>query len=290
MPGDIKQRSKALVGPRGVQTVRSLGRFRWLAKVRAIHRQGARIRDDPRSRLRYVLFDPEFDNFTYELDNADALVETLARLLGRSQAELAGYLAETASDPALTTELGRRLRWRLDMKTRPPLGRRYSWYVLARALKPSLIVESGTQDGLGALALLRALRRNAAEGHPGKLLSVDTLATAGWLVPASERADWRLVIGSADEVLARTLGETPVGLFIEDTGAPDDVVRREIEAVLASVAPGAVFVAGNTSSTMQAVSREHGLDVVEHRDRARNHFFQDALTTFVGPIADERAT
>jgi hypothetical protein len=55
---------------------------------------------------------------------------------------------------------------------------------------------------------------------------VDILATAGWLVPEIERSAWELVIGSADDVLERSLkGERErerVGLFIEDTARRRD--------------------------------------------------------------------
>jgi hypothetical protein len=284
MGSRLKDGAKRLVGDRGVQTVRSLGRFRWIAKVNAVHTQGARIRDNPSVLLRYVLLDPEFDNFTYELDNPEELLQTLSAVIGRPMTELAAYLGETSSDEALTLDLRRRLRWRIDMKSQPPLGRRYSWYVLARALKPELIVEAGVQDGLGSLALLRALRRNREEGHPGRLLSADLLVTAGWLVPKTERSDWTLEIGSADAVLERGLTNGSVGLFIEDTGAPEHVVRRELDTILAHAGRGAVLVAGNTSGILQAVCKERAIPFVEHHDRAKNHFFRDALTTFAGPI------
>jgi hypothetical protein len=176
-----------------------------------------RFRDAPLMLTKYVLLDPEFDNFTYKLDNAPELARTLSALLWKPQDELARYLAEPDCDPAMTTELRKHLRWRLDVKHQPPLGRRYALYALARALKPALIVESGTQDGLGAIALLRALELNASEGDPGRLLSVDTLTTAGWMVPDDRRHSWMLEYGSADEVLARVLPGNQLGLMIEDT-------------------------------------------------------------------------
>jgi hypothetical protein len=89
-------------------------------------------------------------------------------------------------------------------------------------MKPRLVVESGVQDGLGSLAILRALARNHEDGHPGRLLSVDILATAGWLVPEIERSAWELVIGSADDVLEHSLKGERVGLFIEDTARRRD--------------------------------------------------------------------
>ncbi|WP_445151318.1 class I SAM-dependent methyltransferase [Baekduia sp. Peel2402] len=277
----VKSLIKRLVGDRGVQVVRSLGRFRYGAKIMGVKRAGWRFRDAPWMLTKYVLFDPEFDNFTYELANVDELVATLAPITGVDETALRGYYEEIRTDPALTDELARRLRWRLDVKTRPPLGRRYSWYMLARALKPQLIVESGTQDGLGALALLRALERNADEGRPGELLSVDLLATAGWMVPPEHRARWTLRNGSVDEVLAAELpARPPVGLMIEDTGAPAAVVAAEFATVAAHASDNLVLVACPTAHHLDAFCAQRGLDAVVHHDRAHDHFFQGSATTF----------
>lgn len=280
MSSRVKGRIKRIVGDRGVQVARGLGRFRYLAKVKGVRRAGARFRDTPWRLTKYVLSDPEFDNFTYELDNADELVATLAALTGVGEAELRGYYEEARTDPALTTELARRLRWRIDVKTRPPLGRRYAWYVLARALKPELVVESGTQDGLGALALLRALDRNAADGRPGRLLSIDLLSTAGWMVPDAHRARWTLRLGSVDEVLAAELPGRRVGLMIEDTGAPEEVVLRGLATATAHAADDLVLVACPGAHHLEAFCAARGIAAVVHRDRARDHFFQGAATTF----------
>lgn len=279
----VKSLIKQLVGDRGVQAARSMGRFRYVAKAMGVRRAGVRFRDAPWLLTKYVLFDPEFDNFTYELANVDELVAALVPIAGGdvTERELRGYYEEARTDPALTGELARRLRWRLDVKTRPPLGRRYSWYMLARALRPELIVEAGTQDGLGALALLRALERNAAEGRPGELLSVDLRATAGWMVPERHRGRWTLRTGSADAVLADELpSRAPVGLMIEDTGAPAEVVAAELATVVAHAADGLVLIACPSAHHLVAFCAQHGIDAVVHHDRARDHFFQGSATTF----------
>jgi len=280
----LKSWLKHRVGTRGVRVARGLGRIRWFAKIGAVRTAQARFRDQPVAILKYVLLDPEFDNFTYEIENGDELVAKLAVILERPAEELAGYLREATTDPGLTTELRRHLRWRLDLKRRLPLGFRYSWYVIARALKPELIVEAGVMGGLSSLAMIRALAHNRADGHPGRLLSVDLLNTAGWLVPKQQRADWTLKVGSADEVLKRELPGHRVGMFIEDMTTAEDVVRRTLAAVLNHAADGAMLVTSNDRGVLEAVCRERGIPYAEHRDRARNHFYQGTTVCFAGPL------
>ena len=283
----MKAALRRRIGPRGREALRRLGRLRWRAKYNEARRNGARFRDTPWRLLKFILLDPEFDNFTFEVANEAELIQFLASITGVEEKELTRYLAETRTDPGLTTDLWRRLRWRLDYKRRPPLGRRATWYVLARALKPELAIETGVQDGLGSLAILRALARNAAEGRPGRLISIDTLPTAGWLVPAAERHAWELIIGSTDDVLPRVLGAHPVGLFLQDTGGDIELARRELEIMLPHRLPSTVFVSQTQRPVLAAISRERGMVYREFLHRSRKHVVASSTTGFASMAQPE---
>jgi len=262
------------------EVLRRTGRLRWRAKYLQVRNHGAVGRMRPWRWIRFVLFDPEFDNFTYELANEDELLEFLAETLGAEQSCLAQYLAETRADPGLTTELWRRLRWRLDYKRRPPLGRRTTWYLLTRILKPELVVETGVQDGLGSLAILRALARNAEEGRPGRLISIDILPTAGWLVPDSERSAWQLLIGSSDQVLPGVLGTGRLGLFLQDSGDDLELARHELELVRPHAIDRAVFVSQAQRPALEALCQKHNMLYSEFWHQPRDHIFSGTITGF----------
>ncbi len=218
------------------------------------------MRSDPWQMLRFVVAGAEFDNFSFELANEAELAAFLARILSCEEAEIWSYMREAKADPGLTTDLWRRLRWRLDYTRRPPLGRRLTWYVLARALTPKLVVETGVQDGLGSLALLRALDHNAREGFPGRLISFDTLPTAGWLVAPSERASWRLVTGSSVERMPDVLaGEASVELFFQDSGGDFELASGELRLVLAHASASAVYVSQAQRPALAAFADQQGL-------------------------------
>lgn len=265
---------------RAREILRRTGRLRWRAKYLQARHHGAVGRECPWRWLRFVLFDPEFDNFTYELANESELLDFLAETQGVERSRVAKYFAETRTDPQLTTELWRRLRWRLDYKRRPPLGRRATWYLLTRILQPELVVETGVQDGLGSLAVLRALAHNADEGRPGRLISVDILPTAGWLVPDRERSAWQLLIGSSDQVLSGVLGTGRLGLFLQDSGADLELARRELELVRANATGGAVFVSQAQRPALAAYCDEHGMSYSEFWHRPRDHIFSGTITGF----------
>ncbi|MEQ8660926.1 MAG: hypothetical protein RLW62_08920, partial [Gammaproteobacteria bacterium] len=129
----------------------------------------------------------ETTNFTYDLAplDYDYLAHTLAVVCAGDPASMAGYVREIRDDRALADyyrEARRRVpqAGRLDDQLR--LGRRVGWYAAVRALKPATVVEAGVDTGIGALALLAALKRNADEGCPARYVGIDISPTAGELI------------------------------------------------------------------------------------------------------------
>jgi len=266
----FKEQLKDLVGPAWRRRVHRLSRLRWATKLQIA--RGLQGGDRSlRRRAAYVLWDPETESFSYELADEGELVAGIAQALGADIDQLAGYARETHSDPELHDRLAHHLRWRFDVKHRPPLGHRLGWYVIARALKPAVIVETGIYDGLGSLALLRAIERNAAEGAPGELMAFDLSPDAGSLVRQAARGDWRPRVGSTRELLEPALEGRQVGLMIQDTPHDDENQRFEFGATLAHAAGRLVLVdgSGGWAKTLPALCAERGgsHDLIPARSR-----------------------
>ena len=258
--------------------LRRLSRLRWLQKARLAHAYGASLREHPLRVARYVLWDPEVGDFSYVLDNENEAIELLARAFDLDRAALAGYLAETHTDPELTSELAERTRRRPDMKRDIGFGLRVVWYALARALKPRLVVETGIKHGLGSLILLAALRRNAEEGTPGRLISFDLDPYSGWVVPERLRGDWQPVFASTFDVLDPTLEDLEVDLFICDTPPDEDIESFEVGVALRHAAARMVLVAGSGDRTaaLRRLSEEAGGEYHYFAERTRHAVYPGA--------------
>ena len=252
----MKAGLKRIAGPKWEFRIRQMRRLRWITKYRLMRSFNADV--GALRRLAYVLFDPELESFSFDLADEDAIVAALAVALGCPERELAGYADETRSDPELNERLTRRVRWRLDFKRHMPIGSRLAWYVTARALKPEAIVETGIYMGLGSLVLLRALERNAQEGHPGELMSFDANPLSGWLVRDELRGRWRRVIGLTSITLSAALTGRSVGMLLHDTAHTEETQRIEFEAALANAAPRLVLVDGSGGyvPTLEQLCRE----------------------------------
>ena len=273
----IKSRLKRL-SPAWQDRLRRFSRLRWLEKTRIVRSYGVSFRADPLLVVRYVLWDPEVGDFSYELDNEGELVSFLAHSLGLAPGVIAGYLAEIRAEPALTRELSARVRRRVDMKRRVGLGHRVAWYAVARALKPRLVVETGIKHGLGALVLLVALERNAREGSGGRLISFDPDPFSGWVVPDRLRHNWEPILESTFDALETALAGKEVDLFICDTPPDYETESFEMCTALRHAALEIVLIAANGDRTtvLPELAAERDGEYHYFAERPRRHIYPGA--------------
>lgn len=256
--------------------LRYLRRFRWIAKAREVRSVDAPLR----ANLRFVLSDPEYTNFTFELGNEDQLVGWVAAVSDSRKEVIDRLLAEARNDPVLAGRVQSATagRW-LWTKRSPPFGKRLAWYALARVLKPKLIIETGVHDGLGSMLLLRALERNSEDQASGRLVSFDINPRAGWL--AGRHPLWELRIQSSRAGLAAVLEQQgPVGIFIHDSLHTYEHERFEFELAASHLAPGGLLVTDNAHGThaLADVCQSRGLRYFEFHSVARDHFYPGEAT------------
>jgi hypothetical protein len=163
------------------------------------------------------------------------------------------------------------------------------WYATVRLLRPSLVVEAGVQEGLGTLVLLRALERNRLEGTPGRLISVDPLMNAGWLVPRRMRAEWRFVNEPSETGLEAVLSGERVDVLLSDSGGSYDRERSEYETAIRHASDRLVLIAGSgdQTSALPDVCAEHGLPYRYLQDQPARHFFRGSGTG-IGLVRPDR--
>lgn len=107
-------------------------------------------------------------------------------------------------------------------------------YVVCRAIKPDVVVETGAKDGISTTYILQALRGN----HKGKLYSIDlrdnTLEKlkieTGWLIPSYLRDRWTLIEGKSSEKLIPLLNElNKIDIFHHDSDHSYSNMKFEYE-------------------------------------------------------------
>src|SRR4051812_45088021 len=108
-----------MLGPDWQFRTHRAARLRWMTKYRAL--RDLRPEVSLRTKLAFVLLDPEIESYTFDLADESGVVAELARALGHSESEVSAYAEETRQDPELNARLARHVRWKFDIKRRLPL-------------------------------------------------------------------------------------------------------------------------------------------------------------------------
>lgn len=229
---------------------------------------------------RWLVTSREHHNYTYDLTrlSREHLAWFVSVVCDVPVKRVKYYLAEIEND----VELRRHIEQATAASARRGLAdrqvryaRRIGWYAIVRALRPAHIVETGVDKGLGTCVLASALLRNAADGDPGRVTSLDINPEAGYLArtqPWSEVVD--LVIG--DSIASIGALSTPVNLFLHDSDHSVGHERREFEAVESKLAPDAMLLTDNV--TVTNVLAEHaertGRRFLAYRETPARHWYQ----------------
>lgn len=264
------------------QTLRSrwssrTGRTRFRAKYRAL-RAYSGWRRNPLASARFLLLDPELNNFTYDIANLDELAGVVSDALGAKQHDIRPLLDEPRGREPFYGELKRRMQANPSSKNTPYFGRRLGWYAVARWLKPGLIVETGIQNGLGSTLLLEALAANVDEGHSGELLSIDVDPDTGWMVSERQQDRWTKVVGSSFDVLEEAIAGRLLSMFIHDSDHSPECERFEMDVAVAHRAERMALISDNShvTSVLRDICREMGTEFWLFSEHPRRHFYPGA--------------
>jgi predicted O-methyltransferase YrrM len=194
-----------------------------------------------------------------------AAVDRIGDLTGSMPAELqrfrhdlrAGDLAETLLERGADTAFTREL----------PQGALL--YLLVRALRPSVVVETGVGPGYSTAWILGAMEDN----RHGELTSLGPGPTAGrhagvhdvalgQFVPPTLRGRWTLALGNTEDRLREILaGFSEIDVFLYDNGPEAARARFELHAAWERLSPKGILLAHHTDSNpaWDAFCRTQGL-------------------------------
>jgi predicted O-methyltransferase YrrM len=202
--------------------------------------------------LSWLFGSREHHNYTYDLTmrNQEHLAWFLSFVTGAATSEIRQWLQEVERDDALRAVLAQGVanserRGLADKTVR--YGRRIGWYACVRALKPKHVVETGVDKGLGSCLIAAALRRNAEEGHVGRLSALDINPDAGYLIQGEYRDVVDLVIGDSLKTIPAL--SVPVDFFIHDSWHSPEHEAAEFMLVEEKLAETAVLLTDNAAET-----------------------------------------
>jgi predicted O-methyltransferase YrrM len=201
-----------------------------------------------RSVVLWVFTSREFANYSYALTpmNREQLAWFVSAITSASVAEVESYFAELEADGDLRTHIDAKLRAagrRREFDSQISYGRRLGWYAFARILRPEVIVETGTEKGLGSVVFAAALLRNGT----GRLVTIDIEASSGLIIdtPYSAVVDRR--VGDSVQVLRQFEGK--IDLFLHDSDHSREHEYAEFVAAEPWLSDRAVVLSDNSHGT-----------------------------------------
>lgn len=220
----------------------------------------------------------EYYNHTYHLTplNRRYLAEFTAVVAGRPWQEIEGYCRELEEDRTLHDKLVAATLAspdRHNSDTEPRYGRRIGWYALVRALKPKVIVETGVDRGLGTVVIAAALKRNAAEGSPGRVFATDIIADCGHLFLPEYRDVGEIVLGDSVETLKKF--SQPVDLFLHDSDHRPEYEWAEFLAIGHCLHPGSIVLSDNSQQSVMLAkfAEKTGRKFLYFQDQPDRHWW-----------------
>jgi predicted O-methyltransferase YrrM len=110
-------------------------------------------------------------------------------------------------------------------------------------VKPSVIVETGVDKGLGACVLAAALLKNADDGHRGRYYGTDINPRAGYLLTDRYATVAEILVGDSIGSLQQ-LGET-IDVFINDSDHSAAYEGREYATIESMLSERGIVIGDN---------------------------------------------
>lgn len=224
--------------------------------------------------VQWTIKSRETTNFSYDLSdrNKQYLAWFVSVVTQSDKNQVVRYFTEFENDSGLRSHVRNvtataKSGWKLDRE--PRFGRRLGWYAIVRINKPQVVVESGTDKGLGSVVIAAALRRNAEEGSPGHLYTVDINPRAGQLINDAY-STWITFVNN-DSLAALRQFTQAIDMFVNDSDHSEEYEAQEYEIVSCLLSPKG-FVIGDNAHCTQRLA-----EFAEHTNR-RFLFFKEEPT------------
>lgn len=225
--------------------------------------------------VKWVFTSKEFNNWTYRTtpENKAVLCAMISVISDKKFSDVMGYLQEIESDDTIKDFVldalsKKELRWQTDPEFKP--GRRLAYYLLARCLKPAVVVEAGLDKGYGASIINRALQINRSEGAFGSYKGIEFDPQKKLpLFSRDFHSDASVIYDDSVEVISKLDGE--VDLFVHDTISDDSHMIPQLSAMKQKLSSAGVIISVWTTRSLIEFAEKEDMILLTHKDETIEH-------------------
>lgn len=230
---------------------------------------------------RWIFASREITNFTYDLTtmNKKYLASSLSVVSNKPIEKLLEYIKEIDANEELKRFIRKKIKssfYNFQADQQIYFCRRIGWYVLIRALKPKIVVETGVDKGLGSVIIAEALRKNYLEGYKGWYYGIDNVLSAGYLFDAPYNKFGKILYGDSIKSLKK-LSES-IDIFINDSDHSANYEAREYEIIRSKLSKDAVLIGDNSHVTdrLYEFSQRTGRQFIFWSEKPKKHWYPGA--------------
>ncbi len=226
---------------------------------------------------KWILFGKDISNFVYEIENTDEIIKTCNLITGIDKYKLFNILNEV--DPQdenfkkiFTVEYSK------NHGTKNIFGRRLAWYILARTIKPNVIIESGVDKGLGSGLLCYAQFKNTLEDKQNfKYIGIDLKKKDRFYLNLDNNLFDNFEFFFQDTIdFLRKFTSSEKILYISDAEHDYDFEMREYNLITKNFKKGSLIISDNNSGSLQDFSKQHNKKLLQFEEKSRNFWYKGA--------------
>jgi predicted O-methyltransferase YrrM len=221
--------------------------------------------------MRWLIKSEEFTNFMYDITdlNRNQMIGSVAQVSGLSISETEKFFIELESDSEFAKKVNERaknIKRSYELIFPIPYARRIVWYVLIRIFKPRVVIESGTEKGLGSLIIGRALEKNGT----GTLYTLDIDLYSGSLITSDEN-NIQTIIGDSLETIKSIEN---VDMFIQDSNHEYEFELLELNVIKSKLNDNSIVISDNAheSNALFIWSKQNSRNFVFIPERSNGHW------------------
>jgi len=220
----------------------------------------------------WLIKEREFTNYFYEISdiNKKYLITFLSNITECDETKINNFFSEIENDIEFNTYISDQLRKNSrgsEIALPLLLGRRLAWYALIRIFKPEVVVETGTDKGIGTLVMARALERNRS----GKIFTLDSDPFAGALIDLNKWTNIEFLKGNSIKLLNEF---KTIDFFIHDSNHDYSYEYSEFNSIEGKLSPSSVVLSDNShiSEALLDWSTKHGRRFYFFKEQSINHW------------------
>jgi hypothetical protein len=228
--------------------------------------------------LKWMFTSKEDTNFTYNLEhkNLNELYKLIETVFNIDFYKIEKYSEELLNNYEIKTYLLKKIKssnYKNFADDQIMFSRRIGWYIIARILKPKIIVETGVDKGLGSVILAEALIKNKSEGFNGKYYGTDINLKAGYLFDEIYSEMGQILYGDSIESLKNF--NQKIDLFINDSDHSAEYEKNEYLTIKNKLTPNAIILGDNSHSTDELLNFSiiNKRNFVLFNEKPKNHWY-----------------